>query len=89
MAEFHPLRQAAEADFLTALEHLSGTFGALDTAGLAPSDSSSLFENDEMASEILVNPEALVGDAPAISEAMSGAIAEGYDGQAVRNDSKD
>ncbi len=82
MSKRQPLRQAAESDFLDALEHLSNTFGALDELEpIVPTDGDPVKENSgegEPAS-------------PGDSEDGEGAITqdsesqEGYDGRAVKN----
>ena len=88
MSDFHPVRQAAEADFLDALDHLDNTFGGLEgeaQSASSPSDfpAALTFEDLELEDlELDTSGPVIVTPVPV---PPPGAIAEGYDKQAVRN----
>ena len=79
MSDFHPVRQAAEADFLAALEYLGNTFGALDDSPQASSEPVPPFSFEDL------EPEDIEPMLPLPSSLPPEAIAEGYDKQAVKN----
>lgn len=89
MSEMQPIRQAAEVDFLDALECLSGTFSDLETTHSVSVDLSQALIPEESVGETgepgAGDGEEMESRPPTLRPETSGAeaIAEGYDNQAV------